>query len=121
MEHLIAFLIGGILTLVFIKSKKFLDQIKRANLKELENKQLRQENEELKTKIVQNANDINDLKIIIPGIEDQVLTILELISSLTTIKKREDILAIYASTLEFRKAWGIHDEKSVSENYISED
>ena len=118
---LIGLAAGGITTLLFIKSKNFVRRIKRASLTELENTRLKQENEQLKRKVLQNATDINDLKSIIPGIEFQVITCLELLGSITTIRNKEELAATYAATLRFRELWGLTEQDKNSDTYISGD
>ena len=118
---LVGLAVGGIITLLFIRSKNFVSKIKRASLTQLENTRLRQENEELKRKVLQNATDINDLKAIIPGRESQVITCLELLSSISTIRNKEELAATHTATLRFREEWGLVDKQEKnSDTYISD-
>ena len=121
MNLLIGLATGIIITLFSIKLKRFLARINRASSIEIENKKLRQENETLKSKVLQNATDINDLKAIIPGIESQVITCLDLLGSISTIRNKEELAATYAATLRFREEWGLVDKQEKnSDTYISD-
>ena len=119
MNPYVAFVIGGVAALAFVKGRQVFTQVKEATKVKTENERLHQENQKLKKQVLQNEADIEDLKKIIPGIESQVITCLELLSSISTVKNQEMLHATYVATLRFRETWGLKDENF--DTYISDD
>jgi len=119
MDPYVAFVIGGIAVLAFVKGRKVFTKVKEASKVKAENEKLHQENQKIKKQVLQNEADIENLKKIIPGIESQVITCLELLSSISTVKNQEMLQATYVATLRFRETWGLKDENS--DTYISDD
>ena len=106
MDLFLGVIIGGAIVLALVESRKAFKKVKVANKIHAENTKLRQE----VNKIEKNEQDIANLKTIVAGQTEQILTCLDLLSSISTFKDQETLTATYVATLRFREEWGLKDE-----------
>jgi hypothetical protein len=119
MINYLYFVIGGLSGIVvgrkFFKSRQYVKGL------EEENRILRVEKEELKTKISQNSQNIVELKTAVSDLGLQVVTCLELLSSISTIRNAEEFKSTYVATRRFFKYWGFQETNDTSTDFYEGD